>query len=119
MSTTARKANDVQLAEYRDRNGTKHRVCGRRDTRKQQWLVVDRVGRTAIVVEALSHPDDDAAQVEAVAKDYAEQMQLHHNGERDLPLPNAEEVPTDRPEKARTNRPQSGRAAPARELVAA
>lgn len=110
-------SKDVTLAEYRDENGTRHRVCGRWDARTATWEITDITRSSRVTIDRLRGAADDAPQAAAVAQDYAEQMKQYVTGQRPThPMPSLAEVIAD-PDNARAEVPRPARAR--HELVAA
>jgi hypothetical protein len=87
-------------ARYRARDGIEHHVIVYR-TPAGRWRILDAVGEDAIIVETLTGFDDRLGQAEALARDYAGEQQLHHDGERpDDPLPRLRPLGPEEPEKS-------------------
>ena len=73
-------------AEYQGAGGW-HQVLVARDP-AGRWQVIDSDGSQATLIETLTGHDDRLHQAQALARDYAEQQQAYHDGEREAnPLP--------------------------------
>ena len=77
-------------AEYQEA-GRWHQVLVARDP-AGRWQVIDSDGSQATLIETLTGHDDRLHQAQALARDYAEQQQAYHDGEREAnPLPHGRE----------------------------
>jgi hypothetical protein len=75
--------------------GTWHEVQVTRDP-EGRWQVTDKAGSQMTLVETLTGYDDRLHQAQALARDYANQQQAYHVGERQSnPLPRRPEGGSD------------------------
>lgn len=79
-------SQSLSAARYRDLGGRFHDVLCRTDT-TGCWQVLDHGPEGRVLVERLPGFDDGPEQAEALAQDYATQMQAHLVGLRSHPFP--------------------------------